>query len=133
ATDEGGGGATIRPERLSSFEAAVAQDFFGLFKLDVVYWWRFFRNVEDPNVFFTTTVIFPNSVARGISRGIDVRIDVPQRKGWSGYFSYTNMRGLYTGLINGASFLAEGFEAAHDGRRIMPEHDDAHVGGFAVP
>jgi len=132
ASDEGGGGATIRPERLSSFEAAVAQDFFGLFKLDAVYWWRFFRNVEDPNVFFTTTVIFPNSVARGISRGIDVRIDVPQRKGWSGYFSYTNMRVLYTGPINGGLFLTEEFEEIGDGTRFIPDQDQRNVGGFGV-
>ena len=35
-----------------------------------IYWGRNCCNVNDPNVFFNTTVIFPNSVAKGFSRGV---------------------------------------------------------------
>jgi outer membrane receptor protein involved in Fe transport len=67
----------------SAYEAGFSQDCLGLAKLDAVYWWRNFRNYDDPNVFFSTTVVFPNSVARGFARGVDVRLDVPERNGWS--------------------------------------------------
>ncbi|MEP7117397.1 MAG: hypothetical protein ABI880_07440, partial [Acidobacteriota bacterium] len=30
-------------------------------------------NYADPNVFFGTTIVFPNSVARGTARGLDLR------------------------------------------------------------
>src|SRR5581483_3286209 len=102
---DGGGSAAIHPEKVSASEIGFAQDVAGWFRLDAAYWWRFFRNVDDPNVFFNTTIIFPNSVAKGFSRGVDVRLDVPERGGWSGWLSYTNMRILQTGPINGGLFL----------------------------
>lgn len=64
ANEQSGGGALIRPERVSAYEVGFAQDIFGFLKLDTAYWWRNFRNFDDPNVFFNTTIIFPNSVAR---------------------------------------------------------------------
>ncbi|HZF38607.1 MAG TPA: TonB-dependent receptor, partial [Blastocatellia bacterium] len=105
----GGGGADIHPEKLSAYEAGFAQDFGGWVRLDAAFWRRDFRNVGDPNVFFNTTIIFPNSVAKGFSRGVDLRLDTPERRGWSGWLSYTNMRILQTGPINGGLFLTNEF------------------------
>jgi hypothetical protein len=127
---ETGGGATIRPEKVSAYEAGVAQDVRGLFKLDVAYWHRAFRNFDDPNVFFNTTVIFPNSVARGFARGLDVRLDLPRRRGWSGYVSYTNSRILQIGPINGGLFLTDEFVEIGPGTRFVPDHDQRNVGSF---
>lgn len=129
---ESGGGAEIRPERVSAYEAGVAQDVKGWFKLDVAFWDRDFHNFDDPNVFFNTTIIFPNSVASGFARGLDVRLDVPQRKGWSGYLSYTNARILQTGPINGGLFLTEEFIEIGPGTRFVPDHDQRNVGAFGV-
>jgi hypothetical protein len=129
---ETGGGATIRPERVSAYEAGVAQDVRGLFKLDVAYWHRAFRNFDDPNVFFNTTVIFPNSVAKGFARGVDARLDVPERKGWSGYMSYGNSRVLQIGPINGGLFLTDEFMEFGPGTRFIPDHDQRNFGAFGV-
>ncbi|HEY0431670.1 MAG TPA: TonB-dependent receptor, partial [Pyrinomonadaceae bacterium] len=120
ATPAGGGSAVVRPEKVSAFEAGFAQDVFGLFRFDAVYWYRSFRNFDDPNVFFNTTVIFPNSVAEGFARGVDARIDVPERNGWSGYFSYGNARILQTGPINGGLFLTDEFIDIGPGTRFIP-------------
>ncbi|MFN7944081.1 MAG: TonB-dependent receptor [Blastocatellia bacterium] len=127
-----GGGATIHPERVSAYEAGFAQDIAGLFRLDAAYWWRNFRNVGDPNVFFNTTIIFPNSVASGYSRGVDVRLDVPERRGFSGWLSYTNMRILQTGPINGGLFLTEEFIEIGPGTRFIPDQDQRNTGSFGV-
>ncbi len=126
------GGADIRPEKMSAYEVGFAQDVAGLFKLDASYWWRNFRNVGDPNVFFNTTIIFPNSVAKGLSRGLDVRLDVPERKGFSGYVSYTNMRVLQTGPINGGLFLTSEFIDIGVGTKFIPDLDERNVGSFGV-
>ena len=91
-----------------------------------------FRNFDDPNVFFNTTVIFPNSVARGFARGLDVRLDVPRRRGWSGYVSYTNSRILQIGPINGGLFLTDEFVEIGPGTRFVPDHDQRNVGSFSV-
>ena len=126
------GGADIRPEKMSAYEVGFAQDVAGLFKLDAAYWWRNFRNVGDPNVFFNTTIIFPNSVNKGLSRGLDVRLDVPERKGFSGYLSYTNMRILQTGPINGGLFLTNEFIEIGTGTKFIPDQDQRNTGSFGV-
>ncbi len=132
ATPSGGGNAVIKPERTSAWEVGFAQDVAGLFKLDAAYWWRNFRNVGDPNVFFNTTVIFPNSVAAGYSRGVDVRLDVPERRGFSGYLSYTNQRLLQTGPINGGLFLTSEFIEIGPGTKFIPDQDQRNTGSFAI-
>lgn len=130
--DESGGGALIRAEKASAYEAGFAQDVFGLIKLDAAYWYRNFHNFDDPNVFFNTTVIFPNSVAKGFARGVDLRIDVAQRLGFSGYLSFTNQRILQTGPINGGLFLTDEFKEIGEGVRFIPDHDQRNVGAFGV-
>jgi outer membrane receptor protein involved in Fe transport len=130
--DESGGGALIRSEKTSAYEIGFAQDFFRLFKLDAAYWHRNFRNFDDPNVFFNTTIIFPNSVAKGFARGLDVRLDVVQRRGFSGYASYTNQRILQTGPINGGLFLTDEFIEIGEGVRFIPDHDQRNVGAFGL-
>jgi outer membrane receptor for ferrienterochelin and colicin len=126
------GGAEIRPEKLSAYEVGFSQDIGGLFKLDAVHWWRNFRNAGDPNVFFNTTIITPNSVAKGWSRGVDVRLDVPERRGFSGYASYTNMRLLQIGPINGGLFLTDEFIEIGPGTRFIPDQDQRNTASFAL-
>jgi outer membrane receptor protein involved in Fe transport len=129
---ETGGGADIHPEKVSAWEFGFAQDVGGGFRLDAAYWGRDFRNVGDPNVFFNTTLIFPNSVAEGFSRGVDVRLDVPERKGVSGWLSYTNMRLLQTGPLNGGLFLTDEFIEIGPGTRFIPDQDQRNTGAFGV-
>jgi outer membrane receptor for ferrienterochelin and colicin len=132
ATPAGDGSAVVRPEKVSAYEVGFAQDVFGLFKFDAAYWYRSFRNYDDPNVFFNTTIIFPNSVAAGFARGVDARIDVPERRGWSGYASYGNARILQTGPINGGLFLTDEFIEIGPGTRFIPDHDERNTASFAV-
>lgn len=127
-----GGGVGVRSERTSSYEAGFAQDVRGWFKLDAVYWWRNFRNYADPNVFFSTAIIFPNSVAKGFARGVDVRLDVPERRGWSGFLSYSNQRLLQAGPINGGLFLTDEVIEIGPGTRFIPDHDVRNVGALSV-
>lgn len=129
---ESGGGELIRAEKTSAYEVGFVQSVLGLFKLDVAYWHRDFRNFADPNVFFSTTVIFPNSVAKGFARGLDVRLDVPKRRGWSGYASYTNQRVLQTGPINGGLFLTDEFIEIGPGVKFIPDHDQRNVATFGT-
>jgi len=132
ATPAGGGSAAVRAERVSAWEAGFAQDIFGLMSLDAAYWSRSFRNYDDPNVFFNTTIIFPNSVAEGFARGVDVRLDVPQRKGWSGYLSYGNARIVQIGPINGGLFLTDEVIEIGPGTRFIPDQDVRNSAAFGL-
>jgi outer membrane receptor protein involved in Fe transport len=132
ASNEGGGGEMVLPESVSAYEVGFAQDVFGFFWLDAAYWDRSFRNYDDPNVFFNTTIIFPNSVARGFARGVDVRVDVPERRGWSGYLSYGNSRIVQTGPLNGGLFLTNDFLNIGPGTRFIPDQDERNAASFGV-
>src|SRR5262245_43434754 len=127
-----GGGADVHAERVSAWEVGFAQDVAGLFRLDAAYWCRNFRNISDPNVFFNTTIVFPNSVAKGFSRGLDVRLDVAERRGWSGWLSYTNMRVLQSGPINGGLFLTNDFIEIGPGTRFIPDQDQRNTSSFGL-
>jgi hypothetical protein len=132
ATQAGGGGAAIFPEKASAFEVGLVQQLARILRLNVAYWWRTFRNIDDPNVLFGTTIIFPNSVAEARAKGIDVRLDVPERRGWSGHLSYSNSRITETGPLNGGLFLTQDFMDIGPGTEFVPDHDQRNVGSFAV-
>ena len=127
-----GGGADIFPETLSSWEVGFSQELPKSLRLNVAYWWRRFRNIDDPNVLLGTIIIFPNSVARAEAQGLDVRLDIPLRKGFSAYTSYTNNKIVEIGPINGGLFLDDDFIEIGPGTRFTPDHDQRNVASFGV-
>jgi outer membrane receptor protein involved in Fe transport len=132
ADEAAGGGAELHPERQTAVEAGVEQMLGRIARVDVAYWRRRAQNVADPNVFFGTTIIFPNTVASGRASGIDVRFDVPRRNGWSGFLSYTNSIVRQAGPITGGLFLEDDVGEIGSGATFTPDHDQRHVGAMAV-
>lgn len=125
--DDESGGAELEPERQTAWETGVEQWLAGVLRFDAAYWSRHVRNYADPNVFFGTTIIFPNSVARGMARGFDLRVEMPRYRGWSSYVSYTLAKVEQVGPINGGLFLEENILAIGSGTRFTPDHDQRHV------
>jgi hypothetical protein len=117
------GGADIEPERQWGSEAGLEQQIGSRARLDVAFWYRRITNVADPNVFAGTTLIFPNAVARGRARGLDVRVEIPRYRGWSGYASWSTARVRQTGPITGGLFLEDDIEAIGPGVEFVPDHD----------
>jgi outer membrane receptor for ferrienterochelin and colicin len=132
ATDTVSGGGELRPERQTAIEAGVEQMLGRAMRLDIAYWYRRVKNAADPNVFFGTTIIFPNTVAAGHAAGIDVRLEVPRHRGWSGYLSYTNSRVEQVGPITGGLFLEDDIADIGPGTRFTPDHDQRNVGAAGV-
>jgi outer membrane receptor protein involved in Fe transport len=124
--DANGGGAELLAERQTALEVAVERP-FGPLRAQLAVWRRAIRNQGDPNVFFGTTIIFPNSVARGSAEGLDVRVDLARRGHWSGYASYSLGRIVQFGPINGGLFLEDDTLAIGPGTRFVPDHDRRHV------
>jgi hypothetical protein len=130
--DETGGGAALPPERQTAFELAVSQPLAHGLRLDLAYWRRRMTNVADPNVFFGTTILFPNSVAKGRASGLEVRLEMPRRRGWSGYLSYANSHVVQFGPITGGLFLEDEVIEIGPGTAFTPDHDQRNVGAFGV-
>jgi outer membrane cobalamin receptor len=126
-----GGGVDVAPERTSAYEAGVVQSLKRA-RLEIAPWLRHFENFTDANVFFNTTIIFPNSVASADARGIDVRLDLLPIHGWSGFVNYTNSRITAVGPINGGLFLTSDFTDIGPGSRYTPDHDQRNVGSSGI-
>jgi outer membrane receptor for ferrienterochelin and colicin len=130
--DETGGGADLEPERQWAGELGVNQLFASGVRLDMSYWRRRVESVGDPNVLFGTTIIVPNAIARGKAEGFDVRLDLPRRRGTSGYLSYTNARVVQYGPVTGGLFLEDEVLEIADGTAFTPDHDQRHVAAFGL-
>jgi outer membrane receptor protein involved in Fe transport len=123
----GTGGAEILAERQHAFEAGAEFFLGGALRADVAVWRRWIRNQGDPNVFFGTTVIFPNSVDRGEARGLDLRLEMLRRSGFSGYLTYTLAKIDQYGPINGGLFLEDDIIEIGPGTKFTPDHDQRHA------
>jgi outer membrane receptor protein involved in Fe transport len=127
AHDDLGGGAELEPERQWAFEAGV-EHWLGLrLRLDAAFWHRAIEHAADPNVFAGTTIIFPNAVAAGRAKGLDVRLEMPRRRGWSGYFNTSVGRVIQTGPITGGLFLEDEIGDLGSGVEFVPDHDQRVV------
>src|SRR5690349_15205458 len=49
ANGSSGGGSDIAPETSSAYEVGLAQQLPKTLRLNLAYWWRDFRNIDDPN------------------------------------------------------------------------------------
>jgi outer membrane receptor protein involved in Fe transport len=129
---DGTGGAELEPERQTAWEVGVEQWLRGALRLDAAFWSRHVRNYADPNVFFGTTIIFPNSVARGHARGFDLRLELARYRALSSYVSYTLSKVEQVGPINGGLFLEENILDIGPGTRFTPDHDQRHAAAAGV-
>ena len=122
----GTGGADVRAERQWSLETG-AQFRRGRLRADLSLWRRWIHDQADPNVFFGTTIIFPNSVARGRAKGLDVRLELPHWRDFSGFLTYTLAKVEQFGPIDGGLFLENDVVEIGPGTRFTPDHDQRHA------
>jgi outer membrane receptor protein involved in Fe transport len=138
----GRGGADVRAERQTAVEAGCELTLGRGLRADVAVWRRWMRNQGDPNLFFGTTIIFPNSVARGVARGLDARVELPRYRGVAAFVTYTLAQVEQFGPIDGGLFLEDDIIEIGPGTRFVPDHDQRHavtaqvaydgVGGWAT-
>ena len=126
------GGAEVPGERQHAFEVGFSRTLAAFALLDAVYWRREVRNYADPNVFFGTAILFPNSVYSGTASGVNARLEFPFRRGFSGFVSYGNSLVYQTGPINGGLFLEEEILEIGPGTRFIPDHDQRNTGAFGL-
>ena len=123
----GSGGSEIPAERQTSMDASIAQDLAGGWRVEGSVWGRRGSDVDDPNVFFGTTVTVPNSVARQHAWGLELRLAAPVWHGWSGALNYTRAKVVQFGPVTGGLFLEDEVAAIQDGTEFTPDHDQRHA------
>jgi len=63
---------------------------------------------------------------------VDMRLELPRRRGVSGYLSYTNAKVVQYGPVTGGLFLEDEVIEIADGTAFTPDHDQRNVGAFGV-
>ena len=121
------GGAAIEPERQWAVEAGVEHRLGHGLRMDLAYWDRDVEQYADPNVFFGSTIVFPNAVATGHARGVDARLELAPGGTWSGYANLAIGKVRQTGPITGGLFLEDDVADLGPGAEFTPDHDQRVV------
>jgi len=122
-----GGGASIPPERQTAMDVSLAAALPRGWHVEGAVWRRRVQDVDDPNVFFGTTVFVPNSVGQQHAWGIDVRVDTPVRHGWSASANYSRARVVQFAPVTGGLFLEDDLLTLAPGEEFTPDHDQRHA------
>jgi hypothetical protein len=103
----GGAYQPIRPERQDVYEAGAQFSVRGLITVDGSVYRKNSRDQQDNNNFFDTGIIFPTTLRRIEVTGLEGRIGVLPRRGWSGSLSATTGRAVSSPPFTGGLFLGQ--------------------------
>jgi outer membrane receptor protein involved in Fe transport len=132
AEDGESGGADVEPERQWALEAGVEHRAGNAVRIDAAFWHRSIREAGDPNVFAGTTIIFPNAVAEGGARGLDLRVEMHRWRAWSAYANASIARVRQRGPVTGGLFLEDDVADIIAGGEFIPDHDQFLVSSGGV-
>lgn len=126
-------GETVRglPVPLSrswQYDVGFQQQITRYLRLDADFYYRRMRNNAEIINFIETEIVFPATLARSRSMGLESRLEVAHVRGFSGFVSYTNLNIFGIAPITGGLFLGEALEIRElAGRRIKNEEDQRNT------
>ncbi|MEJ5368159.1 MAG: TonB-dependent receptor [Bryobacteraceae bacterium] len=118
-----GGWIPMRPEEQNFFEAGLQQAVGRKASLNVAWYHKNSRNLQDNNNFLDTGIIFPITLARIRVNGVEGRLVGPVTRGFSYTVSVTHSRAVATPPFTGGLFLGnEAVESFSQGAFVI-DHD----------
>lgn len=119
----GEGFLPIRPERQNVFELGLQQAVAARMSLNLVYYHKNSRDLQDNDNFLNTGIIFPTSLWKSRVNGFEARAEVLPVGNLSGSLSLTHGRVVATPPFTGGLFLgSDAVEALSSGPFII-DHD----------
>jgi Outer membrane receptor proteins, mostly Fe transport len=101
----GGAHLLIRPERQNVYEVGLKQAISSWAGLDLTYYHKDSRDLQDNDNFFNTGIIFPTSLKQSRTNGAEMRLSLVQWRGLSGAVSVTHFHTIVTPPFTGGLFL----------------------------
>ncbi|HEY3137980.1 MAG TPA: TonB-dependent receptor [Blastocatellia bacterium] len=121
-------GVPVGPSTEWQVSGGFQQQLGRYLRLDTDLYYRRFKNSPDITNFLETGIIFPVSLARNRSRGIETRLDLAPVRGLSGFASYTNLHLYGFAPITGGLFLGEAIDLRERaGQRVHNEEDQRNT------
>ncbi len=119
----------IPAARGNFFEVGLRKPLFDALRVDIVHYWRTFRNYMDDDVFLNTGLSFPISFDTARITGTEVRADLPRWRWLSSSISYSNMIGHATSPVTGGLFIegGEADELREPGERFSISQDQRNT------
>ncbi len=135
ASDAGGtaAGAPVRPSLEWQADVGFQQQVTRHLRLDATFYFRWLVNPPEITNFLETGIIFPATLARSRSKGIETRLDLARLHGFSGFVSYTNLHIYGFAPITGGLFLGEAVDLLRRaGQRVKIEEDQRNTVVFEL-
>ncbi|PWU11748.1 MAG: TonB-dependent receptor [Terriglobia bacterium] len=95
----------VRPSRGNFYEWGFAKSVWSRARLDGTYYRRAVRHFADDSLLLNTGLSFPVSFASATISGFEAKLEIPKWGPFSGFISYSNMRGVGRLPITGGLFL----------------------------
>lgn len=97
----------VEPARGNYYQAGFGRAFFNKVKFNSNFFWRGYQNYPDDDLLLNTGVSFPITFARANIYGVETKLDIPRWGPFSGYASWTNLRGNGYFPVTGGLFLGD--------------------------
>jgi len=121
-------GEPVRPSREWQWDVGFQQQLLRVLRLDTSFYYRRLTNPPEITNFLETGVIFPATLARSRSKGVETRLDLAPVAGFSGFASYTNLHIYGFAPITGGLFLGEAVDSlSRAGQRVRIEEDQRNT------
>jgi len=121
-------GSPVRPSREWQIDVGFQQQLAHMLRLDADFYYRRMSNPFEFTDFLETGLVFPATLDRSRSKGVEARLDLTRAGGLSGFVSYTNLRIYGFAPLTGGLFLGEAIELRKlTGQRISIEEDQRNT------
>ena len=126
-------GSPVRPSREWQVDLGFQQQLAPVLRLDADFYYRSMKNPFEFTDFLETGIVFPATLDRSRSKGVEARLDLARAGGLSGFVSYTNLRIYGFAPLTGGLFLGEAVELrALAGKSISIEEDQRNTVVFQL-
>ncbi len=97
----------VRPSRGNYYEAGFTKGLFHCIRLDANSYLRRVDNFADDDLLLNTGVSFPIAFRQASIHGFEGKLEIPRWGAFSGFLSYSNMRGVGYLPVTGGFFLGD--------------------------
>jgi hypothetical protein len=126
-------GSPVRPSREWQIDVGFQQQLARMLRLDADFYYRRMRNPFEFTGFLETGIVFPATLDRSRSKGVEARLDLAPTGGLSGFVSYTNLHIYGFAPLTGGLFLGEAIELRElAGQRVSIEEDQRNTVVFQL-
>ncbi|HJZ75833.1 MAG TPA: TonB-dependent receptor [Vicinamibacterales bacterium] len=114
----------VRPSLGHFFEAGLSKRLFSVARVDVTQYGRRMKDSADDDVLLNTGVSFPIAFDRAEIHGTELKLEIPRWGAWSGFASYSYLRGTGFLPITGGLLLGDDAASALTATNAFPITQD---------